>query len=991
MIAQYQDAMSIVSKHGKPDLFLTFTVNPAWPEITNNLEMGQTTSDRPDLVARVFQLKVRAFCDEIVKKQVLGEVAAYIYVIEFQKRGLPHMHMLLTLKAGSKLTTAAEVDALISAELPDPATDPSLHKIVSTSMIHRPCGVTNPDSPCMKKGHCSKGYPRNFRDETSLSVNGYPEYRRRNDGRSVYCRGTSLDNRSVVPYCPYLTLMFEAHINVEVCALIHAVKYLYKYVYKGPDRARIRLHRADSSAENVRDEIDSYWDTRYVCAPEAAHRILGFAMTDRSDSVTRLQVHLPNFETVCFKPGTIVPALTAALNRLSTLTAFFELNKGCQKLEQELGGLPDDIMDSRQFRYHEIPENYISKKQWVERKQETRRVIGRMHFVSPHDTERFALRLLLLYGKGFTSFDDVRAVAGRKYATFVEAAQAAGHLRNDNSSRSAMQEAAALRMPDQLRSFFVDLIVFTEMRPPLPEQLWSEFRLDLMEDYLHRGLSQAVAESKAFDDIVRGLTDLGKSYHEILPMEIPRLNDHVETIDRDFHRNRGIELYPLLNAEQKSVVDSVIQVLETGESQFFFVDGPGGSGKTFVYTTLYHLLLSRGITVLSVAWTGIAANLLPQGRTVTSAFRLVVQNDSRSSTMKRQSSEAAALRDTQVIIWDEAPMAPKTALETVDSLLQDIMQNDDKPFGGKVMVLGGDFRQMLPVVEKGSRGDIVGNCLKKSLLWQCFGHFKLQINMRLTDNDLEFRQWLLELGNGQCKKDISVPPDLQVDDTEDLVEAVFGNALTAESDIDLADCAILSPKNAEALKLNIEILDKLPGIQEIFLSQDEAEVEDPSDALNFPTEFLNKMTPTGLPPHKLHLKIGCIIMLLRNLDVRRGKCNGTRFIVRNMTPRILTCEFVTGSNKGSLVLIPKIDCYYSHKTLPFRLRRRQFPVRLSFCMTISKSQGQTFSRVGIYLKEQIFAHGQLYVALSRARTRAGIFISAPEKIMHNIVYEEVLS
>jgi hypothetical protein len=274
MIGQYQDAMSIVSKYGEPDLFITFTCNPAWPEFCENLHDGQTVSDRPDLVARVFHLKVQAFCDEVVKKQVLGEVAAYIYVIEFQKRGLPHMHMLLTLKVHSKLTTADEVDSLISAELPDARTEPVLYDIVSKSMIHRPCGPQNPNSPCMKRGQCTKRYPKTFRDDTSLSVAGYPEYRRRNNGRTVVCRNINMDNRSVVPYCPYLTLKFEAHINVELCALIHAVKYLYKYVYKGADRARIRLQRtpeASSSTAGQSNEIDSYWDARYVCAPEASH------------------------------------------------------------------------------------------------------------------------------------------------------------------------------------------------------------------------------------------------------------------------------------------------------------------------------------------------------------------------------------------------------------------------------------------------------------------------------------------------------------------------------------------------------------------------------------------------------------------------------------------------------------------------------------------------------------------------------------------------
>uniref|UniRef100_A0A8L8KNB1 Helitron_like_N domain-containing protein n=1 Tax=Heligmosomoides polygyrus TaxID=6339 RepID=A0A8L8KNB1_HELPZ len=150
---QYDRSASI---YGKPDIFLTFTCNPYWKEIQSNLYAGQTAADRPDLVARVFNLKVRALCRELFKRNVLGEVAAYIYVIEFQKRGLPHMHMLLTFKSEWKLNTAEQIDHLISAELPDPEEDPVLFELVSKNMIHRPCGSLNPVAACMKDGVCTK-------------------------------------------------------------------------------------------------------------------------------------------------------------------------------------------------------------------------------------------------------------------------------------------------------------------------------------------------------------------------------------------------------------------------------------------------------------------------------------------------------------------------------------------------------------------------------------------------------------------------------------------------------------------------------------------------------------------------------------------------------------------------------------------------------------------------------------------------------------------
>ncbi|VDP08633.1 unnamed protein product [Heligmosomoides polygyrus] len=469
MIAQYQDAMTIVSKYGKPDIFLTFTCNPSWDEIQRNLSPNQSASDRPDLIARVFNLKVKALCHELFKKKALGEVSAYIYVIEFQKRGLPHMHMLITLKGGWKMHTAANVDSLISAELPCSTDDNELFEIVSKNMIHRPCGLLNPSSPCMKNGSCSKRFPKPFRAETSLSVDGYPEYRRRNDGRSVTCRGTSMDNRFVVPYSPYLTRMFRAHINVEVCALLHVVKYVYKYVYKGSDRARVRLSQTSDDA-TTHDEIISYIDARYVCAPEAIHRIFGFKMHARSVSVVRLQIHLPGFETVCFVEGAEQQALDNASARVSTLTAYFAKNQACLDLFRLHGSLPAGLVDSRNYHYFEIPEHFVYQNGWTERERGAR-TIGRMYFVGPADSERFALRLLLLYGKGFTSFSDVLTVDDIEHPSFVAAARAAGYLSDDSYFEQSMREAAAFHLPAQLRSYYVSLLIFGEVQPPVPLRL----------------------------------------------------------------------------------------------------------------------------------------------------------------------------------------------------------------------------------------------------------------------------------------------------------------------------------------------------------------------------------------------------------------------------------------------------------------------------------------------------------------------------------------
>ncbi|KAL7291870.1 hypothetical protein TKK_0014430 [Trichogramma kaykai] len=235
MAQKYQDAMALVNAKGKPDIFLTMTCNSKWKEIQENLLPHQTASDRPDIVARVFHLKKDRLIDLIYKRNFFGQVAAYVYVIEFQKRGLPHMHLLITLKPGYKIILPETVDEFISAEIPDQTSNPKLFEIVTKNMIHGPCADW-----CMKDGKCTKKFPRKFNDETKMDENGYPNYRRREITHAMI-NGEKVDNRWIVPYCPKLIQMFNYHMNVEIVTSIRSVKYIYKYVYKGHDAANVTI------------------------------------------------------------------------------------------------------------------------------------------------------------------------------------------------------------------------------------------------------------------------------------------------------------------------------------------------------------------------------------------------------------------------------------------------------------------------------------------------------------------------------------------------------------------------------------------------------------------------------------------------------------------------------------------------------------------------------------------------------------------------------
>ena len=214
MQRRYYDAMAMVRRFGRPDLFVTFTANPKWAEI----EALGGAEARPDIVARVFHLKLTALLKAIDGTPgIFGRCRGRVHTIEYQKRGLPHAHMLIFLE--TKLRSADDIDTIICAELPAEGT--RLHGIVSRQLKHV-CSVDR----CLVDGNCQKGFPKPIRPATEVSEDGDVQYRRR----------TAVD-QYVVPYSPVLCEMYDAHINVEAVLSVNAVKYIFKYITKGADRA----------------------------------------------------------------------------------------------------------------------------------------------------------------------------------------------------------------------------------------------------------------------------------------------------------------------------------------------------------------------------------------------------------------------------------------------------------------------------------------------------------------------------------------------------------------------------------------------------------------------------------------------------------------------------------------------------------------------------------------------------------------------------------
>ncbi|XP_072025233.1 uncharacterized protein [Amphiura filiformis] len=309
----FQDAMAIVRHYGKPSLFVTFTCNPSWPEIKASLFQGERPSDRPDICVRVFNIKLEELLKDLRRGDVLGKVAAFTSVKEDQKRGLPHAHILLILKDEDQPKMPQDIDCIVCAEIPDKETNPKLYDIITHNNIHGPCGTINRNSPCMvgegASRTCGKHFPKDFRNHTVVTQSSYPEYRRRspeNGGRThtmkVHGNNFEVDNRFIVPYNPFLSLKFNAHINVEVVHSVKAVKYLYKYITKGCDRVMVRLSNGEE-IDITNDEIERFVNARYVSASQALWRIYEFKLHQRYPAVMKLPCHLENEQLVVFNEG----------------------------------------------------------------------------------------------------------------------------------------------------------------------------------------------------------------------------------------------------------------------------------------------------------------------------------------------------------------------------------------------------------------------------------------------------------------------------------------------------------------------------------------------------------------------------------------------------------------------------------------------------------------------------------------------------------------
>ena len=272
------------------------------------------------------------------------------------------------------------------------------------------------------------------------------------------------------------------------------------------------------------------------------------------------------------------------------------------------------------------------------------------------------------------------------------------------------------------------------------------------------------------------------------------------------------------------------------------------------------------------------------------------------------------------------------------------------------------------------------------------------------DEERNFAQWQLNIAHGRHTAEdgsIELSPSFQLPDNflSSLIKYIYPgiDQLPLPDSQYFSNHAILSSRNSDVDEINQDILNHFPGEESIFHSADSLLNNNPDSAqgeLMYPVEYLNSINCSGLPLAKLKLKIGCPLMVLRNINAGEDICNGSQGIVTQVGEHVIQVQLITGDHAGSLIFVPPLGISPSDTQLPFEFEWRQFPVRLCFAMTINKAQGQSLQHVGLDLRTPVFTHGQFYVAVSRVTSVHNIKAiwnaDVDSPVTSNIVYPEIL-
>ncbi|KAK0416435.1 hypothetical protein QR680_012481 [Steinernema hermaphroditum] len=806
MQRKFLDAMAISARVGAPSFFITFTGNPKWPEVLREQRhKDQPLTELYDIQCRVFLRKLYELKKDLL--QCFGEQVGMAMSIEHQQRGMPHAHILLTIHPEDYEVSGEHIDEYITTNVPDKDENPELFNLV-TSLMHHYCAtdkhkcrkkVNEKDKNC-KQTYCSRGFPKPYSDGSEHCFVGF------RSGRQVALNVPADDGYGVHP--------------------------------------SVMNPRADGIVVDY-DEAEHVDLFRTLSAHEAYLRIMGVQITYTSHFVDFLPVHAEGNRFVTYRENADDQEIAEQLLKESKLEAFFAFWKENYRKPKRCREKP--------MTYPEFAECYrfdYQERKWVKRSKK-RPVIARVQAVPLGKQELFAMRALLMVTKAPKSFEDLRG----KKTTYAEKATELGLIDSPKFWDDYLAEVVKFaKRPKDIRAAFARLV--TMGCHPNPIQAYQTFKKDMFRPNIHQTAHEA--KKIGIRDLERRLRRFGRSLVEFGEDEVdrffresdslyPELEDRNGDIDYDGIREQGDQDFEILNDDQKNIVRTIEEAVQYrhlhNQQRLFELNGSGGTGKTLTINTLIRRLIGQGKKVIVCASTGIAATLLVSGKTVHSAFKVAPNRP--VPQYSAHTEQGKKVMEAEVIIWDEITMSNRTLINAIDQHCRDVLPNIDDhketAFGGKVVLVCGDWKQLLPVVE-GAAAPIeqLRASFKYTASIDKFKTLKLTRNMRIGPDEESYRHYTERVGNGYYmldgtlapKKQRFIPPHRdshQVFSSGDLLSAVFPDELLSDKDRyeELGTRAILAAHNENVDRINAEALRKVPGASTIYEAIDEPAVDCP--------------------------------------------------------------------------------------------------------------------------------------------------------------------
>jgi hypothetical protein len=831
-------------------------------------------------------------------------------------------------------------------------------------------------------------------------------------------------------------MLMGSHVCVEFITKYSIWFYLFKYNYKLDTKVIAALYVQDPNDPDVynADEFNVRRELAFYGPFEAVDTLRSEPWAGRSHDPLLLSVHLEDQEPVSFIAG----QEEAAERRFnhpefrSKWTAYMEL---CRMDANARSYLFEEIERDYTFHVKDVSGQYVWRFDPRRRNARGGMHIGMIYPPSRRNHELFATYLLALELRGLQSFEDLRTLnrpTDRNYdplrpvevcATAIEACVRRNLMTSDETWIEVMEQAAcAIHNSRLFVRFFVSLLLFSQ--PSDPSALLGRFLDRLIPPRGRRRRDNREARYQQLLRLIqRQLEENNYTMHQyglpepepddrteeqrlsedlIPPVLDPQTGDPVDLTDEE-RMARANGMYEQLNAQQRAFIDLVFerdQELRSSQSRVantILLEGAAGTGKTHTLNVLMELCYAHGIPIRASASTGKAATHLLGACTAHSLFGIPVvdssapTNDMRFSRINANSYKGCLLKQVPIFIIDEVGMLHVDDIYCINMLLKDLHDTGVR-FGRVLVIFTGDVKQIMPIVPG---ADPLGERQAQASFFfsaECRVSTRVCLteNMRVRESadQAHFLAWQQHIGMDQYPhveypndrahrytRFIRLPSRFVRFNEEAFIREVYSREVLEGDPTHLTSRVILSPVNTVVDRVNRRVTAMMPidRPSHTYLSvntPDAHDVYDPTSAV-FATDNLQSIESADIPVHALHLIVGMPVMCMQNLDVANGICNGTTMIVERLGANVVWCRVNTRSGQR---LQPIAATKFTYNSNGFKFTRIQLPLRVAFCVTVNRSQGGTYDYVAFHSLRPIWAHGMLFVAVTRVTSPEGLTI-----------------